>query len=150
MAQHNDRPLAGLRVVDSADEKGELCGRILADLGADVIRVEPPGGARSRRQVDDTGGARLFQPVGSLCRLALTVPHAGVEAFQLQEGFVGAAFDDPPLVEHDDFVRVHDGREAMGNDQRCAIGRYAVERSLDFAFGMDIERRCRFGQCRRR
>ena len=42
-------PLAGLRVVDMADEKGEMCGRFLADLGADVIRVEPPGGARSRR-----------------------------------------------------------------------------------------------------
>jgi hypothetical protein len=27
-----------------ADEKAELCGRLMADLGADVIRVEPPGG----------------------------------------------------------------------------------------------------------
>ncbi|MFQ5417781.1 MAG: CoA transferase, partial [Myxococcota bacterium] len=43
------RPLAGLRVVDMADEKGELCGRLFADLGADVIRVEPPQGAVSRR-----------------------------------------------------------------------------------------------------
>ena len=42
-------PLADLRVIDMADEKGEMCGRFLADLGADVIRVEPPGGARSRR-----------------------------------------------------------------------------------------------------
>ena len=42
-------PLAGVRIVDMADEKGETCGRFLADLGADVIRVEPPGGARSRR-----------------------------------------------------------------------------------------------------
>ena len=41
--------LAGVRVVDMADEKGETCGRFLADLGADVIRVEPPGGARTRR-----------------------------------------------------------------------------------------------------
>ena len=32
-------PLSGLRVVDLADEKGELCGRLLADLGADVVRV---------------------------------------------------------------------------------------------------------------
>src|SRR3954453_22005533 len=40
-------PLAGLRVVDMADEKGETCGRFLADLGADVIRVEPPGGVRA-------------------------------------------------------------------------------------------------------
>jgi crotonobetainyl-CoA:carnitine CoA-transferase CaiB-like acyl-CoA transferase len=42
------KPLAGMRVLDLADEKGELCGRLLADLGADVIRVEPPGGAVSR------------------------------------------------------------------------------------------------------
>ena len=43
------RPLAGLRVIDLADEKGELCGRLLSDLGADVLRLEPPEGARSRR-----------------------------------------------------------------------------------------------------
>ncbi|MDG2334587.1 MAG: CoA transferase [Myxococcota bacterium] len=42
------QPLRGLRVVDLADENGELCGRLLADLGAEVIRVEPPGGAVSR------------------------------------------------------------------------------------------------------
>ena len=42
------RPLDGVRVIDLADERGELCGRLLADLGADVLRVEPPGGARSR------------------------------------------------------------------------------------------------------
>ena len=34
--------------MDLADEKGELCGRLLADLGADVLRIEPRGGARSR------------------------------------------------------------------------------------------------------
>jgi crotonobetainyl-CoA:carnitine CoA-transferase CaiB-like acyl-CoA transferase len=42
------KPLAGMRVVDLADEKGELCGRLLADLGADVIRLEPREGAVSR------------------------------------------------------------------------------------------------------
>lgn len=40
--------LSGLRVVDLADEKGELCGRALADLGAEVIRGEPSAGAVSR------------------------------------------------------------------------------------------------------
>jgi len=53
------RPLAGLRVVDLADEKGELCGRLLADLGADVLRVEPKGGARSRRIPPFHAGASL-------------------------------------------------------------------------------------------
>ncbi len=41
-------PLTGLRVVDLADEWGPLAGRVLADLGATVIRVEPSGGAPSR------------------------------------------------------------------------------------------------------
>ena len=44
----NELPLSGLRVIDMADVKGELAGRLLADFGADVIRVEPPGGAASR------------------------------------------------------------------------------------------------------
>jgi crotonobetainyl-CoA:carnitine CoA-transferase CaiB-like acyl-CoA transferase len=41
--------LDGLRVLDLAHERGLLCGQILADLGADVILVEPPEGARARR-----------------------------------------------------------------------------------------------------
>jgi crotonobetainyl-CoA:carnitine CoA-transferase CaiB-like acyl-CoA transferase len=41
-------PLAGVRVLDQTDEWGELASRLLADLGADVIRVEPVGGSRSR------------------------------------------------------------------------------------------------------
>src|SRR5580693_9833879 len=36
--------LAGLRVVDLAGEPAAMTGRILADLGAEVIKVEPPGG----------------------------------------------------------------------------------------------------------
>lgn len=35
-------PLASVRVVDLTDLRGALCGRILADLGADVVKVEPP------------------------------------------------------------------------------------------------------------
>ena len=36
------------RVLDLTDERGQLCGKLLADLGADVVLVEPPGGATSR------------------------------------------------------------------------------------------------------
>ncbi|BBH70047.1 putative CoA-transferase [Actinoplanes sp. OR16] len=41
-------PLTGVRVVDRTDGLGEMTSRLLADLGADVIRVEPTGGAASR------------------------------------------------------------------------------------------------------
>ena len=37
------------RVLDFTDERGELGPMLLGDLGADVIRVEPPGGTPSRR-----------------------------------------------------------------------------------------------------
>ncbi|MFG2767619.1 CaiB/BaiF CoA transferase family protein [Streptomyces rubiginosohelvolus] len=41
-------PLAGLRVIDLSTSLGTYTGRLLADLGADVIKVEPPGGAPER------------------------------------------------------------------------------------------------------
>lgn len=36
------------RVLDLTDEKGQFCGKLLGDLGADVIKVEPPGGDPAR------------------------------------------------------------------------------------------------------
>lgn len=42
--------LAPYRVLDLTDERGQLCGQILADLGAEVILVEPPGGSNARRR----------------------------------------------------------------------------------------------------
>jgi crotonobetainyl-CoA:carnitine CoA-transferase CaiB-like acyl-CoA transferase len=41
--------LEGYRALDLTDEKGFLCGKILAELGVDVIKVEKPGGDPSRR-----------------------------------------------------------------------------------------------------
>ena len=48
-AQIQPGPLAGLRVLELADEKGQYCGKLLGDLGADVIKIEPPGGEATRR-----------------------------------------------------------------------------------------------------
>ena len=41
--------LKGFRALDLTDEKGALAGKILADLGVEVIKVEPPEGCSTRR-----------------------------------------------------------------------------------------------------
>jgi crotonobetainyl-CoA:carnitine CoA-transferase CaiB-like acyl-CoA transferase len=41
--------LSPYRVLDLTTRRGLLCGQILGDLGADVIHIEPPGGAEARR-----------------------------------------------------------------------------------------------------
>jgi crotonobetainyl-CoA:carnitine CoA-transferase CaiB-like acyl-CoA transferase len=48
--------LTDLRVVDLTDPSGVFATRLLADLGADVIRVEPPDGGSVRRHAPFVGG----------------------------------------------------------------------------------------------
>ena len=70
--------LAPYRVLDLSDEAGQSCGKILADLGADVIKVEPPGGDPARRRapfVDDEPG-----PDRGLYWLACNANKRSVEA----------------------------------------------------------------------
>ena len=40
--------LSGLTILDLCDEKGQLVGKLLGELGARVIKVEPPGGDAAR------------------------------------------------------------------------------------------------------
>ncbi|MFC1948616.1 CoA transferase [Chloroflexota bacterium] len=48
MGEKPDGMLSPYRALDLTDEKGLLCGKILADLGADVIKIERPGGDPAR------------------------------------------------------------------------------------------------------
>ena len=40
--------LSDYRILDLADDKGVYCAKVLGDLGADAIKIEPPGGDPSR------------------------------------------------------------------------------------------------------
>jgi crotonobetainyl-CoA:carnitine CoA-transferase CaiB-like acyl-CoA transferase len=56
-------PLAGLRLLElGRDVAAPYCGRLLADFGADVLRVEPPGGDPLRHSPPLLDGARPESP----------------------------------------------------------------------------------------
>jgi benzylsuccinate CoA-transferase BbsE subunit len=42
------KALSGRRVLELADEKGQYCGKLFADMGAEVVKIERPGGDPTR------------------------------------------------------------------------------------------------------
>ena len=68
--------LSPYRVLDLTDERGFLAGKILADLGADVIKLEPPGGDPIRRRAPFLRGQP--GPERSLAWLALNTSKRGI------------------------------------------------------------------------
>src|SRR2546428_3391012 len=66
VANHESTPgaLAGVRVLDVAAPLGAFVSRMLGDLGADVIKIEPPGGDPGRHLAPflTTGQERLSLP----------------------------------------------------------------------------------------
>ena len=75
MAKKSEGMLSPYRVLDLTGEKGLLCGKILGDLGADVIKIEPPEGDPGRHLAP-------WLPVGAE-RLSLPFVHANVNPVAL-------------------------------------------------------------------
>lgn len=71
-------PLDGMRVLDLADGRLQGVGRLLADLGADVVRVEPPGGSADRQGgVADSGAQLTFAVRNANKRSVVVDPESG-------------------------------------------------------------------------
>lgn len=68
--------LTGYRVLDLSGQMGWLCGKLFADLGAEVLKIEPPGGDPGRRRppfVED-----IADPERSLTWLAHNTGKRGI------------------------------------------------------------------------
>lgn len=77
--------LSDYRVLDLADDRGIFCGRVLADLGADVIKIEPPSGDPARRigpfHHDEPGvESSLFWQLYAINKRSLTLDIEAPEA----------------------------------------------------------------------
>jgi crotonobetainyl-CoA:carnitine CoA-transferase CaiB-like acyl-CoA transferase len=69
-----DLPLAGIRVLDlSRFIAGPLCAQILGDLGAEVIKVERPGGEDARFQGPTIQGEAIYALVYNRNKLGITL-----------------------------------------------------------------------------
>lgn len=84
-------PLAGLRVVELSDERGEYGGKILADLGATVWKIEPPGGEMSRRIAPGPADAGFWFGFANTSKSSVVADlHDTAERVQLRERILAA------------------------------------------------------------
>jgi len=141
----SNKPLAGIRVLDLTRLlPGPMCGRHLADMGADVIKIEDPGtGDYSRhRKAGDKGGlAPVFDHINRNKRgLKLDLKHVdGVRAFMdlVAESHVVIEGFRPGVMARlgIDYPRV---RERNPGIVFCAISGYGQDGPLRDVAGHDI------------
>lgn len=84
---YHDGFLAPCRVLDCTDHRGLLAGHILAQLGADVVQMEPPGAATvggnipsiltaERTRIRSTG-RRMHPGSAPSCAIHVRIPKPG-------------------------------------------------------------------------
>lgn len=129
-------PLDGVRVLDLTDALAAYAGRLLADLGADVIRVEPPG---ERRTVEPgpywaAAGNRpvsLFERFVNAGKRSVTLDLAAPEAAGLVANLLASA---DVVVESSNRRLVQEG----WSDERVAEVNDGLVRVLATAYGGEL------------
>ncbi len=84
--------LGDLRVVDLTDGYGALAGRVLADLGAEVVRIEEPGGGAGRTRAPlAADGTGLHHAVRNVGKLVVTLDPASAPDLATLDGLLAGA-----------------------------------------------------------
>ncbi|QEN17055.1 CoA transferase [Mycobacterium sp. ELW1] len=140
-------PLSALRVVDLTEGLAEWCGRILADLGAEVIRIEPPGGSPQRRDSigfalrntnklgvtldigDPAGRAALLHLVSDAEILLESFSHATADSYALTPADLLKANPRLVVVSITDFGRSGPCRDWVATEETLAAAGGVLSRS---------------------
>ncbi|WP_406035005.1 CoA transferase [Nocardioides sp. NBC_00163] len=108
--------LTGVRVADLGDAVGEAAARLLADLGAETLKIEPPEGARTRSDEPVIGGHSLPYSVRNANKSALgadlTTPEgrAGAQALVAEADIV---FLSPATAEAIELEKIRETRPGL-------------------------------------
>jgi crotonobetainyl-CoA:carnitine CoA-transferase CaiB-like acyl-CoA transferase len=85
-------PLQGVRVVDlSRFIAGPFCTQILADMGAEVIKVERPGGEDARHHAPFLDGESLYVLAMARNKRAITLDTRNADAMEVLERLIAGA-----------------------------------------------------------
>ena len=83
------RPLAGVRVLDFTRVlSGPHCGRMLSDLGAEVIKIEPPEGDLTRFAFPRVGSMSTYFAQQNIGKLNMSMNLKKPEAIELVKRLV--------------------------------------------------------------
>jgi crotonobetainyl-CoA:carnitine CoA-transferase CaiB-like acyl-CoA transferase len=86
-----DRPLADLRVIDAAAGSLSAIGRLLGELGAEVIRIEPAAGGRDRTEGLCMAGVSLGFATANTSKHAVAFDFDDADQRQRLEALIGTA-----------------------------------------------------------
>ena len=84
-------PLTGFRIVDLTVDRGELCARLLADMGAEVVKVEPPEGSPARALAPRHGDLGLFWAMRNAGKLGVTLDLDSADGVDRLHELLGAS-----------------------------------------------------------
>src|SRR5271156_2930861 len=120
-------------------ELGEWLGRLWLSVLRDGGSGQPLTGRPARLAVGQDDAVAAVCLDNAIAELLLI--EARVQTASLQQLLVGAALDDVSAVDDEDDIGVTDGREAVRNRDRGAPLHQRLERALNDALRLGVERR---------